>query len=223
MTANISTVVARALSLIGLGLALTAPAHAQNTAVEALQKARVNERLAEGMAVEKKGESPGFVLDPAWPQPLPNNWVIGDVGGIAVDKHDQIWVYHRPRSVGSQDSGMQGAAAKDAKGNAISVLGHPRPNGQINGCCDSAPSILVFNTAGKLLKAWGGPAGARARHLCRSQRFRLHRRQRPGARLLRPVSVGAEIRRRFAHPQVQGRRHLRLSDRLRRRQRPQQQ
>ena len=157
-THRIATVIVRALALAGVTLALTAPARAQNTATEALQSARVYERLAEGMAVEKKGEAPGFVLDPAWPQPLPNNWVIGDVGGIAVDKHNQIWVYHRPRSVGSQDSGMQGAAAKDAKGNPISVLGHPRPLGQINGCCDSAPSILVFNPAGKLLKAWGGPA-----------------------------------------------------------------
>jgi hypothetical protein len=42
---------------------------AQQSATEALQKARVLERLAEGMAVEKKGASPGFVLDPAWPQP----------------------------------------------------------------------------------------------------------------------------------------------------------
>ena len=149
MNANMLTVAAHTLALAGITLMLAAPAHAQSTAVEALQQARTVERLAEGMAVEKKGEAPGFVLDPAWPQPLPNNWVIGDVGGIAVDKHDQIWVYHRPRSVGSQDSGMQGAAAKDAKGNPISVLGHPRPNGQINGCCDSAPSILVFNTAGK--------------------------------------------------------------------------
>lgn len=157
MNANSRLNAVRALALAALACLLATAAHAQNTAVEALQKARTVERLAEGMAVEKKGEAPGFVLDPAWPQPLPNNWVIGDVGGIAVDKHNQIWVYHRPRSVGSQDSGMQGAAAKDAKGNPISVLGHPRPLGQINGCCDSAPSILVFNTAGKLLKAWAAP------------------------------------------------------------------
>ncbi len=75
---------------------LVPSAGAQQSATEALQKARVLERMAEGMAVEKKGASPGFVLDPAWPQPLPNHWVIGDVGGIAVDKHNQIWVYHRP-------------------------------------------------------------------------------------------------------------------------------
>src|SRR5882757_10176513 len=73
------------------------------TAADAPRKARVLDRLAEGMSVEHKGTAPGFVLDPAWPQPLPHHWVIGDVGGIAVDKHDQIWVYHRPRSVTSTD------------------------------------------------------------------------------------------------------------------------
>ncbi len=120
------------------------------SATDALQKARVLDRLAEGMAVEHKGAAPGFVLDPAWPQPLPHHWVIGDVGGIAVDKHGQIWVVHRPRSVTSTDSGMQGAAGTDAKGRPISALGFPRPFGQINGCCMPAPSVLVFNAAGKL-------------------------------------------------------------------------
>ena len=76
------------------------------------------DRLAEGMAVEHKGNSPGFVLDPAWPQPLPHHWVIGDVGGIAVDKHDHIWVYHRPRSVTSTAiAGCKAQQATDAKGN----------------------------------------------------------------------------------------------------------
>src|SRR5213594_286508 len=128
---------------------------AQQTAVEALEKAKVLQRMPEYKAA--KGTSPGFVLDPAWPQPLPHHWVIGDIGGIAVDKHDHIWVYHRPRSVSSTDSGMQGATAKDARGRTISDLGFPRPNGQLNGCCMPAPSVLEFDQAGKLLQAWGGP------------------------------------------------------------------
>ncbi len=160
MTAKILRLVAPILLLAGIGLSSVVAAHAQQSAADALRQARVVERLSDGMAVEKKGEAPGFVLDPAWPQPLPHHWVIGDVGGIAVNKHDQIWVYHRPRSVGSQDSGMQGAAGNDDKGKPISALGHPRPNGQINGCCAPAPSILVFDQAGKLLKAWGGPGDA---------------------------------------------------------------
>ena len=134
--------------------------HAQQattSAVDALQKARVLGRLAEAMPAEHKGTAPGFVLDPAWPQSLPHHWVIGDVGGIAVDKHDHIWVYHRPRSVSSTDSGMQGVAGMDAKGKPISALGFARPYGQINGCCMPAPSVLVFDKAGRLLQSWGGP------------------------------------------------------------------
>src|SRR5579872_867878 len=139
---------------------LAVPSEAQQspkTATEALQKAHVLDRLAEAIPPEHKGTAPNFVLDPAWPKPLPHHWVIGDVGGIAVDKHDHIWVFHRPRSVTSSDSGMQGAAGKDAKGNPISALGFPRPYGQLNGCCMPAPSVLVFDKAGKLLQAWGGP------------------------------------------------------------------
>ena len=81
------------------------------------------------------------------------------IGGVTVDKaRDQaFWIYHRPRSVSTTDSGMQPAAGKDAKGQPISALGFPRPYGQINGCCMPAPSILVFDKAGKLLQAWGGP------------------------------------------------------------------
>jgi len=31
------------------------------------------------------GKTPGFVVDPAWPQPLPNNWRLGQIGGLYVD------------------------------------------------------------------------------------------------------------------------------------------
>jgi hypothetical protein len=136
------------------------PLNAQQSgtgAVDTLQKARVLERLAQTTPLEHYGTAPSFVLDPAWPQPLPHHWVIGDIGGIAVDKHDHIWVYHRPRSVSSTDSGMQGVAGMDSKGNPISALGFPRPYGQLNDCCMPAPSVLVFDKAGKLLQSWGGP------------------------------------------------------------------
>ncbi|HEX3376666.1 MAG TPA: hypothetical protein VHS29_07380 [Candidatus Acidoferrales bacterium] len=157
----VQKIIGAALLALMLGASSLAPSlraqQSGTTAKDALQKAHVEDRMAEGMAIEHKGTSPGFVVDPAWPLPLPHHWVIGDVGGIAVDKHDHIWVYHRPRSVTSTDSGMQGAAGKDAKGNPISALGFPRPFGQLNGCCMAAPSILVFDKAGKLLQSWGGP------------------------------------------------------------------
>jgi DNA-binding beta-propeller fold protein YncE len=126
------------------------------TGIEALQKAHVLERLVEATP-PSKGTAPSFVLDPAWPKPLPHNWIIGDVGGLYVDQHDRIWVYHRPRALSSTDSGAQGEAGKDGRGRPISALGFQRPYGQLSGCCVPAPSVLEFDKAGTLLQAWGGP------------------------------------------------------------------
>jgi hypothetical protein len=128
-------------------------------AIDVLQKAKTYERLIERTAppASKTGTAPSFVVDPAWPKPLPHNWIIGDIGGLFVDQHDHIWVYHRPRSISSTDSGAQGEAGKDAKGQPISALGFRRPYGQLAGCCIPAPSVLEFDQAGNLLQAWGGP------------------------------------------------------------------
>jgi hypothetical protein len=139
---------------------LTSPsldAQESSTAAQALEKAHVTKRLAESATATHRGTAPDFVLDPAWPKPLPHHWIIGDVGGIFVDRHDHIWVYHRPRSLSSTDSGMQGIAGKDPKGNPVSALGFPRPYGQLAGCCTPAPSVLQFDKDGNVLKAWGGP------------------------------------------------------------------
>lgn len=48
---------------------------------------------------------PTFKVDPFWPKPLPNNWIIGQVGGMTVDNNDNIWVFQRPRSVTPDEKG----------------------------------------------------------------------------------------------------------------------
>jgi len=35
---------------------------------------------------------PKFEIDPSWPKPLPNNWILGAIGGIYVDKDDNVWI-----------------------------------------------------------------------------------------------------------------------------------
>ena len=94
--------------------------------------------LALAGAAPAHAASPLFRVDPYWPKPLPNNWILGQVGGIAVDDHDNIWVFQRPRSLTDDEK----AAAFDP----------PRSK-----CCVPAPSVLVFNQAGDLVKSWGGP------------------------------------------------------------------
>ena len=98
--------------------------------------------------------TPDFVSDAGWPAPLPHNWLLGQIGGLYVDQNDHIWVYNRPRTMTTDE------AALDVRGggNGKNGLGFARPNGPAADCCNAAPSVLEFDTAGKLLKAWGGPA-----------------------------------------------------------------
>ena len=48
-------------------------------------------------AIPALAEGPKFKVDPFWPKPLPNNWIIGQVGGMSIDSNDNIWVFQRPR------------------------------------------------------------------------------------------------------------------------------
>ncbi len=88
-------------------------------------------------------QSPAFRVDPFWPKPLPNNWILGQVGGMAVDGQDNIWVFQRPRSLTDDEKGA--------------ALNPPRSK-----CCVPAPSVLVFNQAGDIVKSWGGPGDNQA-------------------------------------------------------------
>src|SRR5260370_38969624 len=58
------------------------------SATDAMQKARVLDRLPPTPPAEHKGTAPGVVLDPAWPPPLPHHWGVGAVGGDAGHNND---------------------------------------------------------------------------------------------------------------------------------------
>ena len=79
---------------------------------------------------------PKFEPDPFWPKPLPNKWMMGQVGGTYVDSHDHLWVTTRPRSLDDHD---KYAASNKAD------------------CCIAPPPILEFDQAGNVVQGWGGP------------------------------------------------------------------
>ena len=87
--------------------------------------------------------APSFEVDASWPKPLANNWLIGQVGGLAIDKHDHIWVNQRPRSLTDDEKGA--------------VPNPPVRTASRSLCCKPAPSVMEFDAAGNLLQAWGGP------------------------------------------------------------------
>jgi hypothetical protein len=106
------------------------------------------------------GKTPGFVVDASWPQPLPNNWLLGQIGGLYVDQHDHVWVYNRARTMSTDEAGLEGPVpgAKNEKGQPVDGIGQERPWGSVSDCCKAAPSVLEFDADGKMLRAWGGPS-----------------------------------------------------------------
>ena len=84
---------------------------------------------------------PTFEVDPLWPKPLPNHWILGSVTGVAVDAQDHIWLVHR---------GLESLTARTEAGLATNP-----PTAE--SCCAPAPPVLEFDQAGTLLNSWGGP------------------------------------------------------------------
>jgi hypothetical protein len=81
---------------------------------------------------------PLFVVDPFWPKPLPNHWILGQTIGLSTDARDNVWIIHRPASVEQKES-------YSARGEAD--------------CCTPAPDVLEFSPGGALLRHWGRVEG----------------------------------------------------------------
>src|SRR5213083_167671 len=90
--------------------------------------------------------APAFQVDPFWPKPLPDNWVMGEVGGPCIDSQHHVFVVTRgfqtgglvsPENVGGADTrtGTLGGAFK-------SKASHP---------------VIEFDTEGNVVNSWGNP------------------------------------------------------------------
>jgi hypothetical protein len=82
--------------------------------------------------------APKFEVDPLWPKPLPNHWILGQTIGVGVDANDDVWIVHRPPSLELKESLLT------------------RMQGE---CCTAAPDLLEFDPAGNLIRHWGKAEG----------------------------------------------------------------
>jgi DNA-binding beta-propeller fold protein YncE len=82
--------------------------------------------------------APRFEVDPLWPKPLPNHWVMGMTIGVSVDAQDHVWIINRPRTNDAREL-------------------HAQSEPPAAECCASAAPVLEFDQAGNLLRHWGGP------------------------------------------------------------------
>ena len=96
-------------------------------------------RLRAVTAQDAMVQAPKFEVDPQWPKPLPNHWLLGSTIGVGVDSRDHVFIIHRGDSTLNLRTESLGKNAGAGE------------------CCISAPPILEFDPAGNLVKAWGGP------------------------------------------------------------------
>ena len=61
--------------------------------------------LTVGLGAQVPMSVPTFAVDPTWPKPLPNHWLVGAVVGVAVDSRDHIWITHRPSTLQPNEIG----------------------------------------------------------------------------------------------------------------------
>ena len=87
---------------------------------------------AAGQAEQAAADVPRFRVDPFWPS-LPNDWILGQAAGVAVDDQDHVWLIHRPRTLDARQRGEEGM------------------------CCVPAPPVIEFAPDGTVLRSWGGP------------------------------------------------------------------
>ena len=59
-------------------------------------------------------EAPRFEVDPLWPKPLPNHWILGQTIGVSVDAQDHVWIIHRAGSLEAGRSARDDHAADGA-------------------------------------------------------------------------------------------------------------
>ena len=88
--------------------------------------------LAQGRAVR-------YEADSNWPKPLPDQWVLGGLGGVCVDAQDHVFILNR-----------QDVADGDLNAGRL------------------APQIIEFDSAGAVVNSWGDPAKLDPRlHSCK--------------------------------------------------------
>jgi DNA-binding beta-propeller fold protein YncE len=81
-------------------------------------------------AAQREQPAPTYQVDPMWPKPLPNRWLVGAIAGVAVDARDHVWIVHRPGTL--------------------------QPN-ETRSIWRAAPPVLEFDQEGNLVSSWGGP------------------------------------------------------------------
>ncbi len=95
-------------------------------AIAALCAAAAAFTLFAAPAAKAETAAPRYEVDPAWPRPLPDRWVLGGLGGVCVDADDHVLILNRQDVI----------------------------EGELN-AGHLAPPLIEFDPAGNVVHSWG--------------------------------------------------------------------
>ena len=95
--------------------------------------------MASDPALADPSMAPMFEVDPFWPKPLPNHWLLGSTIGVDVDSRGHVWIIHRQNTLANNEipAALDPPTADD--------------------CCFAAPPVVEFDAEGNVVGHWGGP------------------------------------------------------------------
>jgi len=107
-------------------------------AVLGLGQSKLQESVSVSAQTSNTVSVPDFEVDPFWPKPMPNRWILGPVIGLDIDERDHVFIVHRDQNSNFSDAEI-----------GLTV--------GLSECCQAAPPLLEFDPQGNLVNAWGGP------------------------------------------------------------------
>jgi hypothetical protein len=84
--------------------------------------------------------APELVFDPTWPKDLPDNWKLGGITGLALDRDENVWLYNRPNDL-------------------TNIELHAELDPPLALCCVRAPSMIHLDGAGNVIGSFDAPQG----------------------------------------------------------------
>src|SRR5688572_1334659 len=85
-------------------------------------------------------QAPDLVFDPTWPKDLPNNWKLGGITGLALDRDENVWLYNRPNDL-------------------TNIELHAELEQPLALCCVRAPSMIHLDRSGRVIGSFEAPQG----------------------------------------------------------------
>jgi hypothetical protein len=84
--------------------------------------------------------APSLVFDPTWPNDLPDNWKLGGITGLALDRDENVWLYNRPNDL-------------------TNIELHAELDPPLALCCVRAPAMIHLDRAGRVIGSFEAPQG----------------------------------------------------------------